>query len=131
MISLAEVLKIHEILIEEFGGAKGIRGQGLLEASIYRPFATFENQELYPEIEDKAAAILESVVKNHPFPDGNKRIGYTLMRLLPLNAQKDLDASEDEKHYFVIRIAESKMTFEEIQAWIKEKVVKERSIGDK
>ncbi|MFN9500883.1 MAG: type II toxin-antitoxin system death-on-curing family toxin, partial [Chryseotalea sp.] len=56
MIDLNEVEKIHEILIERFGGAKGIRDKGLLESSISRPFQTFDGQELYPHVFDKAAA---------------------------------------------------------------------------
>ena len=118
MISIEEVLIIHEILIENFGGSKGIRDHDLLESAIQRPFQTFEKRELYPSPVDKAAAIIESVVKNHPFIDGNKRTGYTLMRLVLLHHNQDLTASEDEKYNFVIQIANNKLTFEQIQNWI-------------
>lgn len=83
MIPEREVLEIHAILIEEFGGANGIRDKALLDSALNRPFQTFDGTELYPTPMDKAAAILESVVKNHPFSDGNKRMGYVLARLLP------------------------------------------------
>jgi death-on-curing protein len=69
MIDSNEVEKIHDILIDKFGGAKGIRDKGLLESSINRPFQTFDGQELYPNPEDKAAAIFESIITNHPFVD--------------------------------------------------------------
>lgn len=72
MIALDEVERIHEILIDKFGGKKGLRDKGLLESSIQRPFQTFDQKELYPEPVDKAAAILENIISNHPFVDGNK-----------------------------------------------------------
>ncbi|WP_424961484.1 type II toxin-antitoxin system death-on-curing family toxin [Ekhidna sp.] len=76
MISEREVFEIHSILIERFGGSNGVRDSELLNAAINRPFQTFDGNELYPEPIDKAAAILESIVKNHPFVYGNKRTGY-------------------------------------------------------
>jgi len=85
MITLEEVIAIHHLLIEEFGGEEGIRDAGLIEAAIQRPFATFDGKDLYPTPLEKAAGILESFVNNHPFIDGNKRIGYVLMRLTLMN----------------------------------------------
>lgn len=84
---------------------------------------TFDNVDLYPQIEDKAAAILESIVKNHPFVDGNKRTGYILMRYLLLESGKDIQADENEKYRLVISIAEGKISFEKIRKWIKNKIV--------
>jgi death on curing protein len=85
VISVEEVLKIHDILIEKFGGSPGVRDKELLESSVFRPFSTFDSIDLNPTTVAKAAAIIESIVKNHPFMDGNKRTGYTLMRLFLLN----------------------------------------------
>ncbi|HEX5169981.1 MAG TPA: Fic family protein [Cyclobacteriaceae bacterium] len=118
MIEVSEVLAIHEILIERFGGSKGIRDQAILESAVNRPFQTFDGMDLYPESVDKAAAIFESVISNHPFVDGNKRTAYTLMRLVLLNDQKDIIATEDEKYDFVIRCAQGQFSFEKIKAWI-------------
>jgi death-on-curing protein len=67
MISIEEVLKIHEILIEKFGGTPGVRDKELLESAVFRPFHTFDSIDLYPTPIDKAAAIIESIVRNHPF----------------------------------------------------------------
>ena len=86
MIKLKEALIIHELAIEKFGGIEGIRDMNLLESAIQRPYATFDGQDLYPYPIDKAAAIIESIVKNHPFSDGNKRTGYILMRLTLLKS---------------------------------------------
>lgn len=74
MIDIQTVESIHNILIDKFGGSKGIRDIGALEASLARPYTTFDQKELYPTSIDKAAAVFESVIINYPFVDGNKRI---------------------------------------------------------
>ena len=123
MISEEEVLQIHEVLIERFGGIKGVRDRGLLRSAIKRPYGTFEETELYPSPVEKASAIIESVVKNHPFFDGNKRLGYTLMRLLLLHSNMDIHAEEDDKYDFVIAIASGKLSFNEIKSWITKRTI--------
>jgi len=97
MIRVMEVLAIHEILIERFGGARGVRDKAALESAINRPCRTFNGQELYPETVDKAAAIFESIISNYPFVDGNKRTAYVLLRLLLKHDMLDIAATEDEK----------------------------------
>ncbi|WP_421875976.1 type II toxin-antitoxin system death-on-curing family toxin [Marinoscillum sp.] len=119
MISKKEVLAIHSILIEQFGGSNGVRDQGLLESAIERPFQTFDGKELYPDSTEKAAAILESIVKNHPFIDGNKRTGYVLARLLLMNNNRDIEATEDQKYELVIGISTGELGYEAIKQWIK------------
>lgn len=118
------VLAIHRQLILSFGGSDGVRDANLLNSAINRPYLTFDKVELYPNIEDKAAAILESIVKNHPFLDGNKRTGYVLMRYLLMQNGKDIQASEDEKYQLVIDIAEGNFSIEQIKNWIKQRLVK-------
>ncbi len=66
MIELKDVLNIHNILIDKFGGSKGVRDSGSLNSAINRPFATFDNQDLYLTPSHKTAAILESILINHP-----------------------------------------------------------------
>ena len=125
MISLAEVLRIHEILIDKFGGSKGVRDQALLESAIQRPFQTFDQKLLYPSAVDQAAALAESLISNHPFQDGNKRIGYTMMRLHLLMNHIDIEATEDEKYDFVIKIASGNSSFDEIKKRINNKLKNE------
>ena len=98
MLEIANILTIHERLIHEFGGTLGLRDNELLESAISRPSQTFDSKDLYPTIEEKASAIIESIVTNHPFIDGNKRTGYTLFRLLLLSGGKDIDCSQEEKY---------------------------------
>jgi len=121
MIDLGDAIRIQEILIDKFGGSKGIRDIHLLESALSRPFQTFDSKDLYPHPIDKAASLIESILINHPFIDGNKRIGYVLMRLLLLDYGFDIQASEDEKYDFVISIAKGDYRFDDIVKWIKDK----------
>lgn len=118
MISIKEVEIIHNILIDKFGGSKGIRDIGLLESALARPFATFDRNDLYPNPIEKASAILESIVINHPFVDGNKRTAYTLMRLILLENGLDIIAGQESKYDLVISASTGKLRFDEIKNWI-------------
>jgi death-on-curing protein len=80
MISFKETEEIHQILIGEFGGSQGIRDKEALSSALARPFQTFDNKDLYTTPVHKAASLIESILINHPFVDGNKRTGYVLMR---------------------------------------------------
>lgn len=73
MISVNQALEIHEILINKFGGSNGLRDSGSLESALARPFQIFGDEDLYPDLFTKTAAIGESIIINHPFIDGNKR----------------------------------------------------------
>jgi death on curing protein len=121
MISTKEVLKIHKLLIDQFGGSHGVRDKSSLNSAINRPFATFDQQELYPEPVDKAAAILESIVTNHPFIDGNKRTGYVLARLLLLKSGLDIEATQEDKYEMVIAVSKGEWKLEQIRNWMTER----------
>lgn len=122
MISEKEALEIHAILIEEFGGGNGVRDKELLDSALKRPYQTFDGKELYSSPIDKAAAILESIVKNHPFTDGNKRTGYVLARLLLMEHQLDIHADQNQKYKFVISISKGELTYDQIKDWLVKKV---------
>ena len=128
MIGIADVEGIHNILIEKFGGAKGIRDMAVLESAINRPYQTFDGIELYPNPVDKAAAIFESIISNHPFVDGNKRTAYTLLRLVLMEHHMDINAGQNEKYDFVISAAKSEVKFEGIRKWIADHLVGSKSI---
>ena len=119
MIEVSEVEKIHDILIDRFGGAKGIRDKGILESAIGRPFQTFDGKDLYPDPVDKAAAIFESIVSNHPFVDGNKRTAYVVLRVILKRNQLDIEVDQDLKYDFVIKAAKGELTFDKIKTWIR------------
>lgn len=118
MIKQEDVLRIHKLLIDQFGGSHGVRDESSLNSAINRPFATFDQQELYPEPVDKAAAILESIVTNHPFIDGNKRTGYVIARLLLLKSGLNIKATQEEKYEMVIAVSKGEWKFDQIKDWI-------------
>lgn len=123
MIDVDEVIRIHYILIDEFGGSKGIRDYSLLDAAINRPFQTFDNKVLYPSPVEKSAAIFQSLILNHPFIDGNKRIAYVLMRLVLLQYDIDIKASQIEKYEFVMMAAKGELDIESIKDWIFRRII--------
>lgn len=118
MIDLNIVERIHNILIDKYGRSKGIRDLKTLESAIARPYATFDGKELYSNSIEKAAAVFESLIINHPFLDGNKRISYVIMRIFLLEEKQDISASEKEKYAFVISASKGDIKFEEIMEWL-------------
>lgn len=85
-LSKAQIIIIHEQLIKETGGASGLRDEGMLESALNIPFQTFGGKDLYPSLQQKAARLCFGLVKNHPFVDGNKRIGaHAMLVFLVLN----------------------------------------------
>ena len=78
-LSLSEVIKLHEYLLEQSGGIAGIRDLGALQSAVAQPHMTFGGIDLYQTIQEKAAALCFSLVTNHPFVDGNKRVGHAAM----------------------------------------------------
>jgi len=122
MITVKQAIKIHRILIDRYGGLNGIRDSNLLESALLRPYQTFDRKELYKTSIQKAAALIESLITNHPFFDGNKRFGYVAMRLLLIEEGLDIKATEDEKYDFVLAIAQGSLKFPEICLWINDKM---------
>ena len=97
-LTLAEVLELHRRVIEQSGGADGVRELGGVESAVAQPQMTFGGQELYPTIESKATALCFSLVMNHPFVDGNKRIGHAAMEtFLVLNGYECAADVDDVK----------------------------------
>ena len=118
MISVSQAEQIHKILIDSFGGSHRTRDSGALASALLRPFQTFDGKELYSSANEKAAALIESILINHPFIDGNKRIGYVLLRVFLLENNFDITATEDEKYNFIISIASGELKFEQILMWL-------------
>ena len=123
MIHIDEVLIIHDYLIETFGGLKGIRDIKLLASAMKRPYSGAFDDEFYPSVTLKAAALIEGIVKNHPFLDGNKRTAYVILRLFLNEHGKDILADEDDKYDMVMRIANSEIEFGEVHTWIENHLV--------
>ena len=128
MIELEEIEEIHKIVIEFFGGSQGVRDVSALKSALARPFQTYENKDLHPTPVYKAAALIESLLINHPFIDGNKRTGYVAMRSFLISNGLDIVGTQDEKYEFVINIASGKMRFDEIVEWIASHLIKHENI---
>ncbi len=118
MISIKSVIRIHNRLIDEFGGSMSVREESLLESALNRPYATFDGVDLYPTAVDKAAAIFESLIINHPFTDGNKRIAYVMLELILRLGGLHLPIAEDVKYQFVISASNGETRFDEIKLWL-------------
>ena len=119
MILLDDVLKLHEASIDYYGGAKGIRDLGLLESAIARPFQTFGGEDLYPTAFEKAAALGESLIINHPFIDGNKRTGFLGIVTLLFEFKFSVNANKVDAYNFTIQISTGEIKFDEIVVWLK------------
>jgi len=118
MIKKEEVLSIHSAMIEQYGGSHGIRDERYLESALARPFMGTMDFEYYPTPAHKAAALLESLVHNHPFIDGNKRTGYVVMRSFLNELGLDIEVSMQERYDFLHEVATGNFTFDDILEWI-------------
>ena len=108
-LTLAEIIEIHDYQIDVFGGSDGLRSQEMLESAIGIPSSTFGGAYLHPTVPDMAAAYLFHLVENHPFVDGNKRVGTrSALVFLELN-EYDFDATDDELTEVVLQVAGGKM----------------------
>lgn len=119
-ITVTRVLAIHSYAIKRYGGSQGIRDLGLIESAVARPQSGFDGEYLYKNIFDIAAALLQSLLKNHPFVDGNKRTAlFSTGLFLKLNRYK-LKNTHKEEVEFAVKVDNANLTLEEISSWLKE-----------
>jgi death on curing protein len=118
-LTIAEILAIHHLQIEEYGGVHGVRDQGLLESAVFRPQVGY-----YADVTEEAAALMESLTNNHPFFDGNKRVAFAATHTFLLMNGHDLDLEPTEAYEFVMNsLANGKFRFAQILTWLKSYVV--------
>ncbi|GAP95980.1 type II toxin-antitoxin system death-on-curing family toxin [Leptolyngbya sp. NIES-2104] len=122
-LPLIEILDLHRRIVETSGGAIGIRDLGMLESAIAQPRMTFGGEELYPSLLDKAAALGFSLVMNHPFVDGNKRIGHAAMETFLVLNGLEISASVDEQEQTILALAAGELEREQFVEWLKKHVV--------
>ena len=119
-LTLAEIIEIHAYQIEHFGGSDGMRSQEMLESALGIPTSTFGGAYLHPTIPDMAAAYLFHLVENHPFVDGNKRVGtMSALVFLELN-EYDFDATDDELTAVVLQVASGKMSKDSLSMFFRQ-----------
>lgn len=119
-LTLSEILELHRRIIEQSGGATGVRDIGLLESAIAQPKMTFGGDELYPSLLEKAAAIGFSITMNHPFIDGNKRTGHATTETFLILNGLEISAPVDEQERFVLAIASGELGREEFVVWLRQ-----------
>ncbi len=118
--TLKQVISLHDKIIEETGGLKGVLNIGLLEEALYKPFMGLaDGVELYPGITRKAAVLFEALVSYHPFADGNKRTAEIVTVIFLWHEDHLWDFNEDEIVEFATEVAKNKLSIDEIENWIK------------
>ena len=122
-LSLQEVISLHSLLISQSGGSSGLRDRGALESAVAQPEASFGGEDLYPSLASKAAALGHSLIQNHPFVDGNKRVGHAAMEVFLLLNGYEIDASVDEQETIIIDVASGKRSRNELSEWLSKHVV--------
>ena len=122
-LKLNEVLDIHRHILEQSGGLAGIRDFGGLESALAQPKMTFEGEDLYPTLVDKAVALAYSLINNHPFVDGNKRIGHAAMEIFLVLNGSEIDASIDEQEKIIVGVASGNIKREALKEWLSLRVV--------
>lgn len=117
-LSLSEVFELHHRIISSSGGSRGIRDINALESAINQPRQTFNQKDLYPDIVTKAAALCFSLVMNHPFIDGNKRIGHASMETFLILNGYEIISSVDEQERVMLELAAGKMSRKYFSEWV-------------
>jgi death-on-curing protein len=125
-LALKEALELHRLIIEQSGGLAGVRDLGALESALAQPQMTFDGQELYPTVIEKASALGFSLINNHPFIDGNKRVGHAAMEVFLVLNGYEIAASVDEQERIILDIASSTLGREHLTDWLHSHVLKQK-----
>ena len=118
ILTKRQVLMLHDQLVEETGGSAGLRDDGLLESALSAPFQSFTGTDMFPSIQQKAARLAYGLIKNHPFMDGNKRIGaHVMLVFLAINGI-ELEYEQSELSDIFLAVAAGTCEYENILQWI-------------
>ena len=116
--SKEKILLLHKLLAEATGGSVGVRDEGLLDSALEGAFAGFGDTEFYPTKEEKGARLGYTLISNHAFVDGNKRIGvYVMLSFLEMNGIR-IRCTDDELVHIGLSVADGSMSYEELLAWV-------------
>ncbi|MBR5272189.1 MAG: type II toxin-antitoxin system death-on-curing family toxin [Clostridia bacterium] len=118
ILTVEEVLALHEKMVKRTGGSHGLRDRNLLESAVYSALSTFGDSEAYPTIEEKAARLMFALTNNHAFVDGNKRIGvFVMLMTLRLNGVK-MNYTQPELIDFGLSVADGSMDYDKVLTWV-------------
>lgn len=118
ILTKQQILLLHTQLIRQSGGIDGVRDEGMLDSAISQPLQTFDNMELYPDIVDKAVRLGYGLITNHPFVDGNKRIGtHAMLVTLDINGI-ELQYQDEDMIQLILKIASGKADDRVLRTWV-------------
>lgn len=123
-LSVTEVLDLHQRLITQSGGREGLRDQAALISAVRQPQMQFGGEELYPSISEKAAALGFALIRNHPFVDGNKRVGHAAMEVFLILNGWEIEAEVDEQEGLVMDVASGGVERDELAEWVSNHLVR-------
>ena len=121
-LTLAEVVALHERLIGVWGGRPGLRDLAGLDSAVSQPRQTFAGGELYPSMASKASALCFFLIQNHPFLDGNKRVGHAAMETFLIMNGQEIDASVDETETMILDVASGRVARPTFETWIEKRL---------
>lgn len=116
-LTAEQVLFLHSRLVEETGGTHDVRDISMLLSAVGRPQASFDNQDLYPGPFHKAASLMDSLIRNYPFVDGNKRTGIAAASIFLRVNGFELTATNEALEKFTLQVAQSRLSIDDIAAW--------------
>lgn len=122
-LSVGEVLEIHRQVVANTASLPGVHSLAALESAVAQPHMTFDGQELYPSLPEKAAALGFSLIQNHPFLDGNKRTGHAALEVFLVLNGHELNAPVDEQYALVMSIAMGETDRAALLTWLEAHIV--------
>lgn len=118
ILNKRQILMLHQHLVDETGGSPGLRDEGLLDSALNAPFQTFGDTSAYPSLQQKAARLCYGLVKNHPFIDGNKRIGaHAMLVFLAVNGL-ELSYTQQELSDIILQVAAGEKKYDDLLVWL-------------
>jgi death-on-curing protein len=124
-LSIDQIGELHTIQLRHYGGSRGLRDSGGLASAVARPAMTFNGEDLYPDLSSKAGALMHSLVMNHPYVDGNKRVGaHAAVLFLLMNGQR-LDALPKELEEVTLTVAKGELDAEALAIWFRQRISRE------
>ena len=121
-LSVEQILLLHQAQLEKFGGGSGLRDRGGLESAAARPAITFGGEDLYPDLPAKAAALMHSLVMNHPFLDDNKRVGAAAAELFILLNGFRLEATDAEFEEITLTVTRGELEADALAIWFRQRI---------
>ena len=125
-LTLEEIISLHAKLLAQSGGISGLRDRGALESAVAQPEMSFDGKDLYRTIAEKAAAVGYSLIQNHCFLDGNKRLGHAAMEVFLVLNGYEIEATIDEQEQLVLSLASGLMDRASLTEWLERRVVERR-----